>query len=43
VDRLVIGVARNPGKNPLMPLEERIECVENEALPAIKPPERGGS
>lgn len=35
VDRLVIGVARNPGKSPLMPLDERIECVQ-EALPAIK-------
>ncbi|MFS8367209.1 pantetheine-phosphate adenylyltransferase [Acetobacter oryzifermentans] len=35
VDRLVIGVAHNPGKNPLMPLDERIGCVE-EALPAIR-------
>ncbi|MFT9330737.1 pantetheine-phosphate adenylyltransferase [Acetobacter persici] len=34
VDRLVIGVAKNPGKNPLMPLDERVACVE-EALPAI--------
>lgn len=35
IDRLVIGVAHNPGKNPLMPLDERIACVE-EALPAIR-------
>ncbi|MFT9258641.1 MAG: pantetheine-phosphate adenylyltransferase [Acetobacter sp.] len=35
VDRLVIGVARNPRKNPLMPVEERIACVED-ALPAIR-------
>lgn len=32
VDRLVIGVAKNPGKNPLMPLAERVECVQ-QALP----------
>lgn len=35
VDRLVVGVARNPGKNPLMPLDERMQCVE-EALPPIR-------
>ena len=34
VDRLVIGVARNPTKNPLMPLEDRIACVE-EVLPTV--------
>jgi pantetheine-phosphate adenylyltransferase len=34
VDRLVIGVAENPAKHPLMPLAERVECVEHE-LPAI--------
>lgn len=34
VDRLIIGVAQNPGKNPLMPLAERVECVQ-QALPAI--------
>ncbi|MFT9143112.1 MAG: pantetheine-phosphate adenylyltransferase [Acetobacter orientalis] len=34
VDRLVIGVAKNPGKNPLMPLAERVECVQ-QALPPI--------
>ncbi len=30
VDRLVIGVAMNIGKNPLFPLEERVEMVEAE-------------
>ena len=29
--RLVIGVAASPGKNPLFPLEERIELVRAEA------------
>jgi pantetheine-phosphate adenylyltransferase len=29
--RLVIGVAANPGKNPLFPLDERIELVRVEA------------
>ncbi len=29
--RLVIGVAENPGKGPLFPLEERIELVRAEA------------
>jgi pantetheine-phosphate adenylyltransferase len=31
LDRLVIGVARNIGKSPLFPLEERVELVEAEA------------
>ncbi len=31
--RLVIGVAANPGKGPLFPLEERIELVRAEADP----------
>ncbi len=35
VDRLVIGVAANPGKNPLFTLEERVEMVEHEARSAI--------
>jgi pantetheine-phosphate adenylyltransferase len=35
VDRLVIGVGRNASKNPLMPVEERMLCVE-EALPSIR-------
>lgn len=34
VDRLIIGVANNPAKNPLMPLAERVNCVE-QALPPI--------
>lgn len=29
--RLVIGVAANPGKNPLFPLDERMEMVRHEA------------
>lgn len=33
VHRLVIGVAENPGKAPLFPLEERIELVRAEAEP----------
>lgn len=31
LDRLVIGVATNPGKNPLFPLDERMELVRAEA------------
>ena len=30
VDRLVIGVARNHGKGPLFPTEERVEIVRDE-------------
>ena len=30
VGRLVVGVARNPGKGPLFPLEERVELVRAE-------------
>ncbi len=30
LDRLVVGVAENPGKGPLFPLEERIELVRAE-------------
>ena len=30
LDRLVIGVARNTGKGPLFPLEERVELVRAE-------------
>jgi pantetheine-phosphate adenylyltransferase len=30
LDRLVIGVARNIGKSPLFPLEERVELVRHE-------------
>ena len=31
VDKLVIGVATNPSKNPLFSLEERVRMVEREA------------
>jgi pantetheine-phosphate adenylyltransferase len=31
LDRLVIGVAKNIGKSPLFPLEERVELVQAEA------------
>lgn len=30
VDRLVVGVAANPGKNPLFSLDERVALVEQE-------------
>jgi len=30
VDRLVVGVAANPGKNPLFTLAERVELVQRE-------------
>ncbi|GAA4503682.1 pantetheine-phosphate adenylyltransferase [Gluconacetobacter tumulicola] len=30
VDRLIIGVAENSGKQPLMPLDERITCAVEE-------------
>ena len=33
VERLVIGVAANVGKQPLMGLEERVECVTQEVAP----------
>ena len=33
MDRLVIGVARNIGKGPLFPLEERVELVRAECAP----------
>jgi pantetheine-phosphate adenylyltransferase len=32
VDRLVVGVARNIGKGPLFPIEERVELVEAECI-----------
>jgi pantetheine-phosphate adenylyltransferase len=31
-DKLVIGVAANPGKNPLFSLEERVEILREETL-----------
>ncbi len=40
VDRLIIGVAENSGKQPLMPLNERIICVTEETRPIA---ERTGS
>ncbi|NPD66390.1 pantetheine-phosphate adenylyltransferase [Lichenicola cladoniae] len=33
VERLVVGVAANVGKQPLMTLEERVECVTHEVKP----------
>jgi pantetheine-phosphate adenylyltransferase len=30
VDRLVVGVARNPGKNPMFGVDERLEMIEAE-------------
>jgi pantetheine-phosphate adenylyltransferase len=36
VDRLVIGVATNPGKGPVFSLEERIEMVRSEFGPLVK-------
>ena len=33
VERLVVGVAANIGKQPLMELEERVECVAHEVAP----------
>lgn len=33
VDRLVVGVATNPSKNPMFTLEERVAMVEREARP----------
>ncbi len=33
LDRLVIGVARNEGKNPIFPLDERVELVRAEVAP----------
>ena len=33
VERLVVGVAANVGKQPLMSLAERVECVAHEVAP----------
>jgi len=33
VERLVVAVAANVGKGPLMSLEERVDCVANEVAP----------
>ncbi|UTW53931.1 pantetheine-phosphate adenylyltransferase [Kordiimonas sp. SCSIO 12610] len=33
VDKLIIGVATNPSKNPMFSLEERVEMVERELKP----------
>lgn len=35
VERLVVAVAANGGKQPLMSLDERIDCVRNEVAPII--------
>ncbi|MBE7209645.1 MAG: pantetheine-phosphate adenylyltransferase [Gluconacetobacter diazotrophicus] len=36
VERLVVGVASNVGKQPLMMLDERVECVRQEVAPIAK-------
>jgi len=36
VDRLVIGVATNPSKNPLFTLEERVDIVTRETAPLVE-------
>ncbi|HEX7760732.1 MAG TPA: pantetheine-phosphate adenylyltransferase [Caulobacteraceae bacterium] len=36
VDKLVIGVAGNPGKGPLFTLEERVEIIRQETLSCAK-------
>jgi pantetheine-phosphate adenylyltransferase len=36
VDKLVIGVAKNAGKNPLFDCKTRIEMVKHEVIPLIK-------
>jgi pantetheine-phosphate adenylyltransferase len=36
VDRLVVGVAINPGKDPLFSLEERVEMVQHVTTPMAK-------
>jgi pantetheine-phosphate adenylyltransferase len=36
LDRLVVGVARNTGKGPLFPLEERVELVQAETVPIAR-------
>ena len=33
VERLVVGVASNVGKQPLMTLDERVSCVRHEVAP----------
>jgi pantetheine-phosphate adenylyltransferase len=40
VDRLVVGVARNIGKGPLFPFEERVEIVEEEIAHLADPATR---
>ncbi len=36
VERLVVGVAANVGKQPLMTLDERVDCVRTEVAPIIE-------
>ena len=36
VERLVVGVAANIGKQPLMDLDERVDCVRTEVAPVSK-------
>ena len=37
VDRLVIGVARNDGKGPLFPTDERVEIVRDDIAHSLEP------
>ena len=41
VDRLVIGVARNAGKGPLFPTDERVEIVRDELVHVADAETRG--
>ncbi|MBS0960733.1 MULTISPECIES: pantetheine-phosphate adenylyltransferase [Acetobacter] len=36
VDKLIIGVAENTRKNPLMPLADRLDCMEQVILPVVE-------
>ena len=36
VDRMIIGVATNPSKDPLFSLDERVEMVKREAAPLVE-------
>ncbi len=36
VDRLIVAVARNDGKGPLFPTDERVEMVQDEVRPLVE-------
>ncbi|WP_342629105.1 pantetheine-phosphate adenylyltransferase [Nguyenibacter vanlangensis] len=36
VDRLIVGVGENAGKQPLMPVDERIACLQAETAPVAR-------